>query len=99
MTMKVDTTGGNRHSHSAKVHPKHTSGVDAMSGHGDDDCVLLLKVWPRAGTLDALFHEQGEPKYTWQVIAETGGFSYNIWKHPKYKIALRGAVGEVRDNF
>lgn len=55
------------------------------SGYDDEDaCVLLMKLWPRAGTIDALFHDRLDPKFTWQVIAETGGFSYNIWKHTKY---------------
>ena len=49
----------------------------------EGSCRLLFKKWPRCGTIDALFHEANEPKYTWQVIAETGGFSYNIWKNSR----------------
>ena len=68
-------------------HPQNSSVEDdflkTQNANDEDECVLLMKLWPRAGTIDALFHDRLDPKFTWQVIAETGGFSYNIWKHTK----------------
>ena len=53
-----------------------------------DGVAVLRKVWTNNRTVHGKEHYVGEPKRTWEVIADAGMHSYNIVANPKYRVRL-----------
>ena len=60
---------------------------------------VMTSIWTWTGTTNGVYHIEGSPKLTWQVIAEQNLASYDIMANPIYTpilMALADAKNKVR---
>ena len=80
------------------INPSNVTAAEARAGwsiNEQNGRKFKSRIWKTTGISNGIYHESGENMKTWEVIADTGAFSYDIMANAKYQPAMRALNEEI----